>query len=240
MSLAGYLILLTFLLIAAGGYYGATQYLDNQQEEEPINPDGYDEVSVEETPESRFDSRIESLNKSCSFHDKVPDVERGDITIHIEGRPLATHDGHLEGLMHERTNTIRTGAGETDALDCDPQLVKIARDHSEDMAERDFVAHTNPDGQDPFDRLAEADYECPTGGGENLHQGWYGERVETEGPTGYTVPETPEELARQAINRGLYQSPPHRKNMLREEWSVMGIGVYVTENNEVYVTQMFC
>lgn len=46
-------------------------------------------------------------------------------------------------------------------------LVALARAHSQDMLDRNFFAHDNPDGASPFDRMDSAGYDF-TAAGENL------------------------------------------------------------------------
>jgi uncharacterized protein YkwD len=55
-------------------------------------------------------------------------------------------------------------------LSMDPILRCSARLHSLDMSERDFFAHDNPDGVDPFERMAAAGF-SGGGGGENIAAG---------------------------------------------------------------------
>ncbi|MHC4481618.1 MAG: CAP domain-containing protein, partial [Planctomycetota bacterium] len=44
----------------------------------------------------------------------------------------------------------------------------VAQAHSQDMVDRNFFSHTNPDGESPFDRLAEAGVEWQGMAGENI------------------------------------------------------------------------
>ncbi len=44
------------------------------------------------------------------------------------------------------------------ALQVNSVLMQVAEAHSQDMINRNFFDHTNPDGQDPGDRLDEAGY----------------------------------------------------------------------------------
>ncbi len=53
------------------------------------------------------------------------------------------------------------------ALDWDDQVAEVAQAHSEDMVERAFFDHTNPDGESPFDRLTNAGVSW-TGAAENI------------------------------------------------------------------------
>jgi uncharacterized protein YkwD len=45
---------------------------------------------------------------------------------------------------------------------------EVAQAHSEDMLQRDFFSHTNPDGDDPFDRLDNAGVTWIGAAGENI------------------------------------------------------------------------
>jgi len=56
-------------------------------------------------------------------------------------------------------------------LDFDPRLRGAARLHSLDMYERQFFAHTNPDGVDPFERMTAAGYNW-NAAGENIAGGY--------------------------------------------------------------------
>jgi uncharacterized protein YkwD len=51
------------------------------------------------------------------------------------------------------------------------EVADVAQAHSEDMVERDFFAHTNPDGDSPFDRLQNAGVPY-SGGAENIAWGY--------------------------------------------------------------------
>jgi uncharacterized protein YkwD len=55
----------------------------------------------------------------------------------------------------ERLNRERRDAG-CAALAWDDDVARVARAHSADMVRRDFFSHSNPDGDDPFERLASA------------------------------------------------------------------------------------
>jgi uncharacterized protein YkwD len=67
------------------------------------------------------------------------------------------------------TNRHRAEVG-CKPLTVNPKLESIAAAHSDDMAGRDYFAHTNLGGQDPFDRIAAAGYLWRTAG-ENLAAG---------------------------------------------------------------------
>lgn len=50
-------------------------------------------------------------------------------------------------------------------------VAAVAEAHSRDMMERGFFSHTNPDGEDPFDRLSAAGISWSGGAGENIAYG---------------------------------------------------------------------
>lgn len=55
----------------------------------------------------------------------------------------------------DRVNAHRTSIG-LSPLVWHSEVAAVATAHSQDMEDRDFFSHTNPDGEDPGDRLAEA------------------------------------------------------------------------------------
>lgn len=65
-------------------------------------------------------------------------------------------------------------------VECDLRLVWLGRAHSQDMIDRGFWSHTNPDNEDPFDRMEEAgivssrsgENLAQNGSAEGAHLGW--------------------------------------------------------------------
>ncbi|MEV6028044.1 sigma-70 family RNA polymerase sigma factor [Streptomyces sp. NPDC052036] len=83
-------------------------------------------------------------------------------------------------------------------------LEQAAQAHSDDMAARNFFAHTNPDGADPGQRITAAGYRWST----------YGENI-AEGQ------QTP-----QAVMDSWMNSPGHRANILNCSFKEIGVGVH--------------
>ncbi|MFD6924415.1 sigma-70 family RNA polymerase sigma factor [Streptomyces sp. NPDC059944] len=83
-------------------------------------------------------------------------------------------------------------------------LEQAALDHSEDMAARDFFDHSNPDGEDPGERITAAGYRWSTYG-ENIARGQ----------------QTPESVMDSWMN-----SPGHRANILNCSFKNIGVGVH--------------
>jgi len=99
-------------------------------------------------------------------------------------------------------------------LQWDPALGGVAQAHSQDMYDRSFFSHTNPDGEDPFDRMSAAgiSYESAA---ENIAKGY---------TTG------------QAVLNGWINSPGHRANIENAAYTHHGLG-YVESGN--YWTHVF-
>jgi len=151
---------------------------------------------------------------------------------------------NVERLVHQEINERRANNG-LDPITYDSALASIAEDHSQDMIERDFFAHENPDGDDVGDRYDQAGYDCrvDTGGGtystggENIAQTWWEQQISTtQGPVSY---DTESELAVGIVNQWM-NSTGHRANILTEHWESEGIGVVFADDDEVLVTQNFC
>lgn len=142
------------------------------------------------------------------------------------------NETQAEQLVREEVNQRRSERGlprltESDSLNEQSHL------HSDDMAVHDELAHDLP-GSTADERLTRAS--CSTGG-ENVAQSWIYEDIETESGSKYITDE--EELAN-SLTRQWMNSPGHRENMLRTQWSETGVGITITDENKVYATQMFC
>ncbi len=104
----------------------------------------------------------------------------------------------------ELVNAHRASVG-CAALAWNGSVGDVAQAHSDDMVDRDFFSHTNPDGLSPFDRLASAGVSF-TAAAENIAYGY---------PTA------------QAVLQGWLDSPGHRANI--ENCALTEHGVGVTE-----------
>ena len=118
--------------------------------------------------------------------------------------PVLVSSPTPESQLIDLINAERVRLG-LSPLTISPVLMQVAEAHSQDMVNRNFFDHVNPDGQDPSDRLDEAGYDwwaC----GENIGGG-------------YTTP--------QAMFDGWMKSPGHKANMLDPDFTEIGLG-YVT------------
>lgn len=111
-------------------------------------------------------------------------------------------------------NIERQSAG-LEPLTWDDDAAEVAYSHSVDMDDRGYFDHTNPDGQEPWDRLSAAGVRWSTAG-ENIARGQ----------------PTPE-----AVVAAWMDSPGHRENILRSSFRKLGIGVH--DNGSIWWTQLF-
>lgn len=120
-----------------------------------------------------------------------------------------------EQLAVNLLNQARQNEG-LEPLKVNLQLSKLAADFAQDMRNRKFFAHVDPDGKDPFDRMAAVGIDFPNAG-ENIA---LSPDVET-------------------AQRMLFESPLHRENILNPKFTEIGIGVRPDARGGVYLVQEF-
>jgi len=131
-----------------------------------------------------------------------------------------TQEVAMEDAVHDLVNAQRTDNGVAPLLH-DEAIRRVARAHSQDMIARDFFAHVNPDGLDPFDRLAL----------EGLAYAAAGENIAWN--RGYSDP------AGTAVD-GWMNSSGHRANILNGTFTHTGVGAARRESDGAwYFTQVF-
>jgi uncharacterized protein YkwD len=123
-----------------------------------------------------------------------------------------------ERVIFELTNAFRARHGKP-ALAWNNTLASVAREHSEDMAARNFFDHSNPGGESPGDRLENAGY----------HWLSYAENISAGQSSGIST-----------VNSWI-NSSGHRSNMLTEKCTELGVGRATASNAKYssYATQVF-
>jgi uncharacterized protein YkwD len=138
---------------------------------------------------------IEVLEQSATLH------ASSAITIYL---PIIYRGPTPEEELVNLINAERSRRGLT-PLQINPLLMQVAEAHSQDMIDRNFFSHTNPDGLEPWDRISSGGYNWLYAG-ENIG-------------AGYTTP--------QAMFNAWMGSLGHRANILSVSFTEIGIG-YVT------------
>ena len=136
-----------------------------------------------------------------------------DLNIYTQPKQnfnLQTARTEMLNLINKERITVGLGA-----VSMDSNLNTLAQNHSQDMANRDFFGHLNPDGDSPEDRRLAAKIPMPVG--ENLA------------------------LAPTVLysHNGLMQSGIHRNNILNPQWTKIGIGIAIDSLGSLLTTQEF-
>lgn len=156
----------------------------------------------------------------------------------------------LARAFHERANRAREAHGAAPVA-WNEALAEAAEAHARDMARRGYFAHTSPEGLRVDVRAEAARGVCTRVQdgitrvrlGENLYRTARYERIlVTTGPDGErrdVVWKRPRSLVEEVV-RGWLGSPSHRANLLDAGHRLGGIGVATSDDDEMYVTQIFC
>jgi uncharacterized protein YkwD len=155
----------------------------------------------------------EAINKTLNKLTLEPESERSVTLPFKDGNAEVRQD--LEAKMLVLVNEERHKAG-LKPLKFDPELLDVARAHSQDMFSRGYFSHITPEGLSPFDRMRKAKIRF-LAAGENLALG-------------------------QTLNichRGLMNSPGHRANILNPAFGRVGIGIMDGGLYGLMITQSF-
>jgi uncharacterized protein YkwD len=151
----------------------------------------------------------------------------------------------LEKEIHVLINTERKKR-RLPALAWNDALSAIARKHSNDMAARNYFSHFSPEGHDFSYRYKQGGYSCALPGdgriylgAENIFQNNLYDRVVYVNAAAYYEWNTMAKIAETTV-RGWMNSPGHRKNILTPSWRSEGIGVAISPDDKVYITENFC
>jgi len=157
----------------------------------------------------------------------------------IEGIEAAPTEYENPILMYTNIEREKEGLG---TLQWSGGLALVARGHSQDMIDRDFFAHENPDGQSPTDRFVEMHGYSPekalgptkyiVGVGENLGKISFPGTLDG---CGYI--DDDESIAACQVLKWM-ESPPHRANILDEKYTHLGVGAALNDDT-YYATQVF-
>lgn len=141
------------------------------------------------------------------------------------GSATGLSESRAERLIAQEVNDARRDAG-VGRLARNDTLARAGEAHSRDMASRGYVAHESPDGVGLSERYARFGLSCP--GGENLYYGPRGGIASSE-----------RTLAEHVV-RSWLGSPGHRETLLDDRFDEQGIGVVITDDGRLYVTQDLC
>ena len=150
---------------------------------------------------------------------------------------------HLEKKIHDLLNKERGKMG-LPVLLWDESLHSIARKYSQDMEHRNFFSHNDPEGRSFCDRYKAALFECKIRAGDTICLG--AENISQvhlsafykDGKT--VLDSKAEDKMAESVVKGWMSSINHRQNILTPYFKRQGIGVAISDDGKVYVTENFC
>lgn len=152
----------------------------------------------------------------------IDNTIQGPITV--ENQQLTIKEQmvlRIENQIHLLINKERQANALT-ILEIHPYLTNAARIHSVDMGLNNYFAHDSLDGKKFSDRIYLAGLKCSQSA-ENI----------------FKIPTIREENIAPEVVSGWMNSPGHRANIL-SNFTYEGIGVEISTDGYVYVTQDFC
>jgi uncharacterized protein YkwD len=172
-----------------------------------------------------------------------PTVSSGQLPSKQPKPAISASD--LEKRIYALINRERAAHG-LSALAWDMALSRIARGHSKDMADRGYFSHDSPDGLDFLFRYRQQGYTCALRMGNTIHTGAenialnsLSRSITTINGVAYHDWNTAEQIALTTV-LGWMNSPGHRKNILTPYWRNQGIGVFLSPDDKIFITQNFC
>ncbi len=151
---------------------------------------------------------------------------------------------HLEKRIHDALNNERKKRG-LPSLSWDEKLHRIARKYSQDMEQRNFFSHDDPDGRCFSDRYRAELFKCRIrvgnticGGAENISLLHLNKSFYKHGKISINS-DTEDEIVEEVV-KGWMSSKGHRENILTSYFKRQGIGIALSREGKVYVTENFC
>jgi uncharacterized protein YkwD len=140
-------------------------------------------------------------------------------------RDLDSGEAKTREEFFRATNVARRRAGRSE-LQRDRALDRAAQAHAWNMAAKQFFAHTDRDGREPLDRLFQQ-----TNPLETWDWNW--------GPWGWVAENIAGSRTPAAAVEALLRSPGHRRNMLHEGHTRVGVGWAVGLDGRTKAVQEF-
>lgn len=202
----------------------------------PVGPSGLAEMAGFDQGPTMSDE-VETITQSGEPPDFPPRISKdwdqalypfendpGQTTVETS-KGTKVNSENVERYVMHGINEYRTDNG-LEPWQHSRSLSSVSRAHSWDMSHRDFFAHVNPDGEEPWDRFG-SDQHCQSSYGENLVDTFLDQSTRNaygNEETFYT-----EQRLGEAIVEFWQESPPHNELLLMKGHDAMGVGVYITE-----------
>ena len=165
------------------------------------------------------------VNKNdCSIEYFCDDIGTGKVLGIRVTKDMTKNDytaatlSNMEKEVFDLTNGLRA-LNNLPSLAWDKVAAKTAKEHSKDMATKNYFDHYNLQGESPFDRMKD----------NGIKYSWAAENIAAGQRDSVDVA------------YGWYQSSGHRKNMLNPNLTRLGVGIAYSEaaSYHIYYTQNF-
>ena len=232
--------LLAVLLVAgtlAGGAYGAARHIGGEAGSTPdvvtfaVAAFAVSSLPVgEATPTAQPPPTIEATPEPVEEAAAAPedgDTESSAVAPNVSSassepapQPPPVDPATLEAGIVAGINAQRAAAG-LPPLQLDPDLVMVARERSNDMAQRGYFGHVSPTGE-TFSSLMQS---------QGVPCSWCGENI--------AYNNYPDDQTVAVVLSSWMASPGHRDNILRPTFSRVGVGVALGGSGVKYYTAVF-
>ncbi|MCA9813435.1 MAG: CAP domain-containing protein [Nitrosarchaeum sp.] len=206
---------------------------------------------IQDFEDTEFKPIIKDISEDIPDKLTVITEQSGDIVTSIKDNIETLNKPEfdeqvIEMFIYELTNEQRRNHGVKELV-LDPALSLISKHHSEDMVKRSYYSHYSPEGYEPSDRARQSNYECvkdygsyyTEGISENIASGWLYSSYSPNILITKYVWLNNEEIASELVD-GWMNSKDHRENILSVNYDSIGIGISISDNDEVLATQNFC
>ena len=146
--------------------------------------------------------------------------------------------GATEEAIITAINIVREDT-DVDAVDELPDLSTIAREHSTSMRDDDFYGYTDPDGISPTDRFNDHDFDVCNEAAALIGNAFHDRTFEDRFGNEYGPLDSPESVAVWLTEQ--WRDDDDDLGVLADSsWRHIGVGVTATNDDQIYVTVMFC
>ena len=161
-----------------------------------------------------FTLAFTTTTKNINVLGKTINTNKAPVGIVISKEAALTD---YENAIAALINNVREQNG-LNALAADESLTEVARQRSQDLINRNYFSHYTPEGTNVFDlmRSMGISFRCA---GENLAQ---------SSPASIGTPE--------AFLNAWLNSPTHRDNILRSQYTKIGVGMVEIDSRRVVTT----
>ena len=221
------LVIMSLLTTSFGGAWATTAYAAEMEEQSIQNADNKAVIGglvalglLAMFAGGKKGGSSEAVAKNTTTTPETPTTPAatpGTATTGSTAQPTTNTSGLTadEAKAFQLLNADRAANG-LPALKLNMDLVRLAEKYGQDMINRNYFSHYNPEGQSPFDRMQQA----------GITYSYAGENLAINSNV-------------TAAEKAFMNSSGHRANILNTNFTEVGVGVRTNSAGSVYVVQEF-